>query len=79
MEGRYPSPVSQWYGGVRAAALPLVSMISRHDSKVNEDEDMNLQKILVYKNTWAGNMVHIILTESSCIIYKKSDCEKIFG
>ena len=24
-------------------------------------------------------MVHIIPNKSSCIIYKKSDCEKIFG
>ena len=24
-------------------------------------------------------MLHIILEYSSCIIYKKSDCEKIFG
>ena len=30
-------------------ALPLGSMIYKHDSEANEDEDMNLQKIPVYK------------------------------
>ena len=30
-------------------ALPLGSMIYKHDSEANEDEDMNLQKIQVYK------------------------------
>ena len=30
-------------------ALPSGSMIYKHDSKANEDEDMNFQKILVYK------------------------------
>ena len=30
-------------------ALPLGSMINKHDSEANEDEDMNLQKIAVYK------------------------------
>ena len=29
--------------------LPLVSMIYKHDSEANEDENMNLQKIPVYK------------------------------
>ena len=48
-EGRYPFVASCWYGGVRAGALPLGSMISKHNSKANEDKDMNLQKIAVYK------------------------------
>ena len=48
-EGRNPFLVSRRYGGVGAGALPLVSMISKHDSEANEDEDMNLQKIPVYK------------------------------
>ena len=30
-------------------ALPLESMIYKHDSEANEDEDMNLQKVPVYK------------------------------
>ena len=29
--------------------LPLGSMIYEHDSEANEDEDMNLQKIPIYK------------------------------
>ena len=48
-EGRYPFCASQWYGGVGAEALPLGSMRYRHDSEDNEDEDMNWQKIPVYK------------------------------
>ena len=32
-----------------AVGLPLESMINKHDSKANEDEEMNLQKIQVYK------------------------------
>ena len=30
-------------------ALPLGSMIYKHDSEANEDEDMKSQKIPVYK------------------------------
>ena len=30
-------------------ALPLESRIYKHDTEANEDEDMNLQKIPVYK------------------------------
>ena len=30
-------------------ALPLGSMIYKHDNEANEDEEMNLKKILVYK------------------------------
>ena len=30
-------------------ALPLESMIYNQDSQANEDEDMNLQKVPVYK------------------------------
>ena len=51
-------------------------MIYKHDSEANEDEDMNLQRIPVYKKMRADNMVHINHNSSSCIIYKKSDCEK---
>ena len=48
-EGRYPFCASWRYGGVGAEALPLGSMRYKHDSEDNEDEDMNLQKIAVYK------------------------------
>ena len=30
-------------------ALPLESMICKHDEEADEDENMNLQKISVYK------------------------------
>ena len=48
-QGRYPFCASWQYGGVGAEALPLGSMRYKHDSEDNEDEDMNLQKIPVYK------------------------------
>ena len=35
--------------GFGAVALPLESMVYKPDSEANEDEDMNLQKITVYK------------------------------
>ena len=40
---------SRRYGGVGAEALPLGSMRYKHDSEDNEDEDIILQKIPVYK------------------------------
>ena len=49
MEGRYPFFASRWYGGVGAVALPSGSMICKHGSEGNVDEDTNLQKIPVYK------------------------------
>ena len=48
-EGRYPFCASWRNRGVGAEALPLGSMRYKHDSEDNEDEDMNLQKIPVYK------------------------------
>ena len=48
-EGRYPFCAPRRYGGVGAEALPLESMRYKHDSEDNEDEDMNLLKITVYK------------------------------
>ena len=48
-KGRYPFLASWRYGGVGAVALPLESMVYKHDSEASEDEDMNLQKIRVYK------------------------------
>ena len=49
-EGRNPFFASRRYGGVSAVALPLGSMMCKHGSEDNEDEDTNLQKIPVYKN-----------------------------
>ena len=60
-------------------ALPLGSMICKHDSEANEDEDMNLQKIPVSKKMWADNMIHMNQNNSSCINDKKSHCKTIFG
>ena len=60
-------------------ALPLGSMIYKHDTHTNEDEDMNLQRIPLYKKMWADNMIHMNRNNSSCNIYKKSHCEKIVG
>ena len=72
--------LASWrYGGVGARALPLGSMISKHNSEANEDKDMNLQKIPVYKKMKADYMVHIIPNKCSYVMYKKSECEKIFG
>ena len=48
-EGRYPFLASRRYGGVGAAALPSRTMVYKHDSEGNEDEDRNLQEIPVYK------------------------------
>ena len=62
-----------------SAASALGSMISKHDSKANEDKYMNLQKIPVYKKMWADNIVHITPNKYSCIVYKKCDCEKMLG
>ena len=45
---RNPLLASWRYGGVGVGALPLGSMISKHDSKANEDKDMNLQKNPLY-------------------------------
>ena len=57
-------------------ALPLGSMIYKHESQTNEDDDMNLQQIPVYKKMWADNMIHMNYINTTCIIYKTSDCEK---
>ena len=46
-KGRYPFLASWRYGGVAAVALPLESMIYKHNSEANKDEDMNLQKVPV--------------------------------
>ena len=47
--GQVPFLASRRHGGVGAVALPLGSLIHKHDSEANEDEDMSLQKIPVYK------------------------------
>ena len=48
-EGGNPFLRYRLYGGVGAGALPLGSMVSKHDSAARKDEDVNLQQISVYK------------------------------
>ena len=57
---------------------PLGSMIYKNDSEANEDDDMNLQQVPVYKKMWADNMIHVNDNNSSCIIHKTFDGERIF-